>query len=71
MTIWKDEASVERWRNQLAHRAYQKLGRNELFIDYKISVVAPLRTYTMSNRQNAPKDSNSFLRSDNAIYNNI
>lgn len=31
------------------------------FVDYKITVVTPVRTYTMTDRQNAPADSNNFF----------
>lgn len=39
----------------------QKVGRIEDFIDYKITVVTPIRTYTMDSRGNAPKDSNEYF----------
>ena len=55
---WADEQSVEKWRNNTAHRLCQKYGRENDFIDYKITVVTPLRCYTMTERTNAPFDSN-------------
>uniref|UniRef100_UPI0022E8DE62 antibiotic biosynthesis monooxygenase family protein n=2 Tax=Lachnospirales TaxID=3085636 RepID=UPI0022E8DE62 len=61
MSVWKDEASVERWRNLAMHRMCQKHGRMEDFADYTITVVTPLRTYTMTGRTEAPADSNRFL----------
>lgn len=61
LSVWKDEESVEKWRNLAAHRMCQKHGRLHDFEDYKITVVTPLRTYTMTERQNAPADSNHFL----------
>ena len=33
----------------------------EDFADYTITVVTPLRTYTMTGRTEAPADSNRFL----------
>lgn len=39
----------------------QSQGRMEDFVDYKITVVTPIRTYTMDNRENAPKDSNEYF----------
>ena len=54
LSVWKDEESVEKWRNLAAHRMCQKHGRLHDFEDYKITVVTPLRTYTMTERQNAP-----------------
>ena len=38
-----------------------KTGKMEDFVDYKITVVTPIRTYTMDNRENAPKDSNEYF----------
>ena len=60
-SVWKDEESVEKWRNLAAHRMCHKHGRLHDFEDYKITVVTPLRTYTMTERQNAPADSNHFF----------
>lgn len=61
MSVWEDEASVERWRNLAAHRMCQKNGRMHDFADYTITVVAPKRTYSMTQRKGAPEDSNRFL----------
>ncbi len=61
MSVWKDEESVTKWRNQAQHRMCQKHGRIEDFADYKITVVTPLRSYTMTARETAPADSNEFF----------
>lgn len=61
MSVWRDEESVARWRNLTAHRMCQMHGRMEDFADYTITVVTPVRTYTMTDRQGAPEDSNRFL----------
>ena len=61
MSVWRDEASVAQWRKLVAHRMCQKHGRMEDFSDYTITVVTPVRSYTMTQRQGAPADSNSFL----------
>lgn len=37
-----------------------KQGKMEDFADYKITVVSPVRSYTMGNREEAPAASNSF-----------
>ena len=60
MSVWEDEASVERWRNLAAHRLCQRHGRMEDFAGYTITVVTPKRTYSMTQRQDAPADSNRF-----------
>lgn len=61
MSLWEDEASVERWRNLTAHRICQQHGRMNDFADYAITVVTPRRTYSMTQRDGAPEDSNRFL----------
>ena len=61
MSVWESEESVAKWRNSVAHRVSQKHGRNNHFADYKITVVTPIRSYTMTQRQGAPADSNEFF----------
>ena len=61
LSVWKDEESVEKWRNLAAHRMCQKHGRMHDFMDYKITVVTPLRSYSMTDRQDAPADSNQYF----------
>ena len=43
-----------------AHRMAQRHGRMNDFADYKITIVTPVRTYTMTDRTEAPADSNEF-----------
>jgi heme-degrading monooxygenase HmoA len=38
LSIWHDEASLIRWRENLKHRAAQERGRREIFEDYRIRV---------------------------------
>lgn len=64
MTVWKDELAIEKWRNNLFHRKFQSLGRKELFEDYKITIVSPIREYSMLEREKAPNDSNQALLED-------
>ena len=61
MSIWENEESVCTWRNLLEHRKSQQAGRAEDFIDYTITVVTPLRTYSMTERTEAPADSNRYF----------
>lgn len=63
MSVWDSEESVRRWRNVFAHRHAQAAGRQEDFVDYTITVVHPIRTYTKDDRQEAPKDSQAYHRS--------
>lgn len=60
MSVWEDEQSVTAWRNQAAHRAAQRHGRRHDFADYTITVLSPIRTYTMTGRAQAPVDSNTY-----------
>lgn len=61
MNVWTDEAAVERWRNVMQHRMSQKEGRENLFEYYKITVCSEIRSYTDTDRMQAPEDSNHFL----------
>lgn len=61
MSVWEDEESVARWRNLAEHRICQESGRKNDFADYKITVVTPLRSYTMTDRTESPTDSNKYL----------
>lgn len=61
MSIWESEEYVSKWRNFAAHRIAQKYGRINDFADYKITVAEPVRTYTMTDRTEAPVDSNEYF----------
>ena len=61
MNVWTDEAAVERWRNVMQHRMSQREGREKLFISYNITVCSVLREYTVTDRAQAPADSNSHF----------
>lgn len=64
MNIWTDEAAVERWRNAMQHRMSQKEGREKLFESYKITVCSEIRSYTNTERTQAPQDSNQYFELD-------
>jgi heme-degrading monooxygenase HmoA len=55
LSFWRDADAVRRWREQDDHRAAQLKGRNEVFADYRISVVAVERQYGMYDRTEAPQ----------------
>ena len=61
MNVWTDEAAVERWRNVMQHRMSQKQGREKLFESYKITVCSEIRSYTDTERTEAPNDSNKYF----------
>ena len=60
LSFWKDEASVEKWRNTLLHRKAQQQGRDIIFTEYRLRVAEVTRDYGKDNRAEAPADSHSF-----------
>lgn len=63
LSFWKNEKAAELWRNQMQHRACQKTGRENLFKDFRISVGRIVRSYTLTDRAQAPEDSKKALGS--------
>lgn len=57
LSFWKDEASVQEWRNIELHREAQKQGRNSVFAEYRLRVAEVVRDYGKTSRQEAPFDS--------------
>lgn len=55
------DGKMDNYLNMAAHRMCQKHGRMNDFADYKITVVTPVRTCTMTECQDAPADSNHFF----------
>ena len=62
MNVWTDETAVERWRNVMQHRMSQKEGRDKLFESYKITVCSEIRSYTDTERAQAPQDSDQYFK---------
>ena len=60
LSFFKDEASVEAWRNRAGHRRQQAAGRCGVFADYRLRVAEVLRDYGMSERDEAPDDSRAL-----------
>ena len=61
MNVWTDEAAMACWRNVMQHRMSQKEGREKLFESYRITVCEAIRTYSDTDRAQAPTDSNRFF----------
>ena len=61
LSFWRDEASIQKWRNLLEHRLAQKKGKEVLFTSYRIRVAEVVRDYTNTDRKEAPADSNEAL----------
>jgi heme-degrading monooxygenase HmoA len=57
LQFWRDEASVQKWRNVQKHREAQKKGRAGIFASYRLRIAGVIRDYTMDSRAQAPADS--------------
>lgn len=61
LSVWESEEAVEKWRNQAQHRLSQRQGRDSVFESFTITIASPLRTYTATEREEAPADSNTYF----------
>jgi heme-degrading monooxygenase HmoA len=57
LSLWRDEAAVEEWRNVAEHRQAQHDGRDGIFADYRLRIADVIREYGMHKRDEAPDDS--------------
>ncbi len=48
VSYWEDEAALKRWRDDGDHQAGMKIGREEVFQDYRIIVAEVQRDYAMA-----------------------
>jgi heme-degrading monooxygenase HmoA len=60
LSFWRDEESIQRWRNVEMHRWAQSQGRETIFKDYRLRIAAVSRDYGMFDRKEAPVDSQLF-----------
>jgi heme-degrading monooxygenase HmoA len=60
LSFWRDERAVATWRNVEAHRNAQKLGRDDIFQDYRLRVAAVQRDYGLHKRDQAQPDSKAL-----------
>jgi heme-degrading monooxygenase HmoA len=60
LSFWKDEKSIQQWRNLEMHRDAQAKGRNEFFKDYHLRIAQVVRNYGMFDRKETPADSIGF-----------
>ncbi|WP_343588402.1 antibiotic biosynthesis monooxygenase [Flavobacterium sp.] len=63
LSFWRDEESIQQWRNLEMHRAAQAKGRNEVFKDYHLRIASVVRDYGMFERNETPEDSKEFHHS--------
>ena len=64
LSIFRDEAAVEAWRNLAVHRSAQAEGRGSFFETYRLRVAGVIRDYGMTERDQAPDDSRALHDSD-------
>jgi len=57
LSYWRDEDAVKNWRTLEVHRATQAWGRESVFADYSLKVAHVVRSYGMTDRDQAPLDS--------------
>lgn len=62
LSFWRDEDAVRGWRNQEHHRESQAAGRGGTFADYRLRIASVVRDYGMTERDQAPADSQAFHR---------
>lgn len=62
LSVWENEEELNKWRNQTEHRLSQRQGRDSVFESYTITVTSKIRSYTNTDREEAPKDSNELFR---------
>ena len=60
LSFWRDEESIQQWRNLEMHRHAQSKGRNGIFKDYHLRIAAVVRDYGMFERKETPEDSSTF-----------
>lgn len=58
LSFFDSHASLDEWRNLAEHRLAQKIGRSEYFSDYRLRIANIERDYSLTDRSQAPEDSN-------------
>ena len=57
LSFWRDEDSIQRWRQLEQHRMAQAAGRTQVFEAYRLRIAHVLRDYSLTERSEAPADS--------------
>ncbi|WP_135081633.1 antibiotic biosynthesis monooxygenase [Terasakiella sp. SH-1] len=60
LSFFENEEAVQQWRNLQIHRDAQNVGRDQAFDGYRLRVAHVMRDYTMTERTQAPQDSQSI-----------
>ena len=66
LSFWRDEASVQIWREWESHREAQRAGREGVFSDYRLRIAGVIRDYGLMERAEAPADSREVHGHDSA-----
>jgi heme-degrading monooxygenase HmoA len=61
VSFWRDEEAVAAWRNHGVHRCTQAAGRSGMFAGYRLRVAGVIRDYGMTDRAQAPRDSEDYF----------
>ncbi len=64
INVWESQEALEKWRNNHMHRQGQKRGHDSLFEKYDIKVAQVIRHYSMTERSEAPADSNTYIKGE-------
>ncbi len=64
VNVWESEEALNKWRNNHIHRQGQKRGHDSLFEKYNIKVATVIRDYSMTEREEAPVDSNAYIKGE-------
>jgi len=54
LSFWRDEESIRRFRQLDIHIKDERLGREDLFRDYRICITTVSRDYSLHDRKDAP-----------------
>ncbi|GER87863.1 antibiotic biosynthesis monooxygenase [Dictyobacter vulcani] len=60
LSFWRDEQAIKTWRLMEEHREAQIQGRTTIFTNYRLRIAGVIRDYGMSEREQAPPDSQTF-----------
>jgi len=60
LSFFENQESVMQWRNTLAHRKAQTMGKEKYFADYRLRIAEVQRDYGPTDRHQAPEDSRAI-----------
>jgi heme-degrading monooxygenase HmoA len=55
LSFWRDEESIRRFRQLEIHIKDERLGREDLFHEYRICIATVTRNYSLYDRKDAPE----------------